>query len=178
MNTIPLIIPPSSPLRRMMPAKKPTLLVTVLVVLAVHVIFLASLLIQGCQRENVGAAFGENYNLAALLPSSSVHSATPSTTPPATPATGSIPARLAQHTPAPTSAASESVSPMAMAGDAPAPSSAVIHTVKPGDSLSKIAKVYGTTVKAIQTDNSLKSDRLAPGQKLRIPPRTIEAGKQ
>ncbi len=42
-------------------------------------------------------------------------------------------------------------------------------TVKKGDSLSLIAKRYGTTVAALKKTNNLKSDTLKPGQVLYLP---------
>jgi len=44
-----------------------------------------------------------------------------------------------------------------------------IYTVKSGDSLTKIASQFGTTVKAIRSANNLKTDRIVVGQKLKIP---------
>ncbi|HYG34761.1 MAG TPA: LysM peptidoglycan-binding domain-containing protein [Clostridia bacterium] len=44
-----------------------------------------------------------------------------------------------------------------------------IHTVKPGDTLSRIARSYGTTIRALKAANNLLSERLAVGTKLRIP---------
>ena len=44
----------------------------------------------------------------------------------------------------------------------------IIYTVKPGDTLSKIAKKYNTTVELIKKSNSLKSDVIKPGQKLKV----------
>jgi LysM repeat protein len=46
---------------------------------------------------------------------------------------------------------------------------ASVYTVKPGETLTRIAKAHGTTVKAIRTANSLKSDHLIVGQKLKLP---------
>ena len=43
------------------------------------------------------------------------------------------------------------------------------HTVKAGETLSRIAKQHGTTVKAIRAANQLKSDRVVVGQKLKLP---------
>ena len=43
------------------------------------------------------------------------------------------------------------------------------YTVKSGDSLTKIATQFGTSVKAIRSLNSLKTDKIVVGQKLRIP---------
>ena len=64
-------------------------------------------------------------------------------------------------------------------GTAPAASGASIapdtgmwgetYTVKSGDSLTKIAKAHGTTVKAIKAENNLNTDHIKVGQKLKIP---------
>ena len=43
------------------------------------------------------------------------------------------------------------------------------YTVKSGDSLTKIAKARGTTVKAIKAENNLNTDHIKVGQKLKIP---------
>jgi LysM repeat protein len=43
------------------------------------------------------------------------------------------------------------------------------YTVKSGDTLTKIAKSHGTTVKAIRAENSLNTDHIKVGQKLKIP---------
>jgi LysM repeat protein len=50
-----------------------------------------------------------------------------------------------------------------------APSGAAVsYTVKGGDTLAKIAKKHGTTVKAIRSANNLSSDKINVGQKLKI----------
>lgn len=43
------------------------------------------------------------------------------------------------------------------------------YTVKAGDTLAKIAREHGTTIKAMRAANSLKTDQLHPGQKLKLP---------
>ena len=43
------------------------------------------------------------------------------------------------------------------------------YIVKSGDTLTKIAKQYGTTVKAIEAENNLTTTRIKVGQKLKIP---------
>ncbi len=47
--------------------------------------------------------------------------------------------------------------------------SEAIYMVKSGDSLTRIAKAHGTTVKALKAANGLKSDRIVVGKKLKIP---------
>lgn len=46
-----------------------------------------------------------------------------------------------------------------------------IYVVKPGDSLTKIARHYGVTVKAIMAENNLTTTRINVGKKLEIPAR-------
>lgn len=43
------------------------------------------------------------------------------------------------------------------------------YTVKSGDSLTKIAGEFGISVKALRSANSLKTDKIVVGQKLKIP---------
>jgi LysM repeat protein len=49
------------------------------------------------------------------------------------------------------------------------------YTVKSGDTLTKIAKAHGTTVKAIRAENNLTTDHIKVGQKLKIPAKTEAA---
>jgi LysM repeat protein len=44
-----------------------------------------------------------------------------------------------------------------------------IYVVKSGDSLTRIAKAHGTTVKALKVANGLENDRIVVGAKLKIP---------
>jgi LysM repeat protein len=46
------------------------------------------------------------------------------------------------------------------------------YTVKSGDNLTKIAGQLGTTIKALRAANSLKTDSIKVGQKLKIPAKT------
>jgi LysM repeat protein len=57
-----------------------------------------------------------------------------------------------------------SVSPVATA-----PASGEAYVVRKGDTLSKLAKVFGTSVVAIKSANGLSSDSIRVGQKLSIP---------
>lgn len=47
-------------------------------------------------------------------------------------------------------------------------SNAIVYSVKPGDNLTKIARAHKVTVGTIKIGNSLASDALRPGQKLKI----------
>jgi len=68
--------------------------------------------------------------------------------------------------PAGGSATSSSVAPTsAVSGETTTAS----YTVKSGDTLTKIAKSHGTTVKAIEAANGLSTTKIKVGQKLKIP---------
>jgi LysM repeat protein len=47
-----------------------------------------------------------------------------------------------------------------------------VYTVKSGDTLTKIAIQFGTTIKALRSENSLTTDKIKVGQKLKIPSKT------
>lgn len=80
---------------------------------------------------------------------------------------GVVPTKLkiGQKIVIPASTGSSSTAPMATGADA----GATIYTVKSGDTLSKISKHYGVSVKAIQSENGLKTTSIKVGQKLKIP---------
>jgi LysM repeat protein len=44
-----------------------------------------------------------------------------------------------------------------------------IYTVKSGDTLTKIARAHGVTVKALESENNLSTTKIKVGQKLKIP---------
>ena len=56
-----------------------------------------------------------------------------------------------------------------MSGSSSTDNGEQIYIVKSGDTLSRIAKHYGTTVKAIESENDLSTTRIKVGQKLKIP---------
>ena len=49
------------------------------------------------------------------------------------------------------------------------------YTIKSGDTLTKIAKSHGTTVKAIETENHLSTTKIKVGQKLKLPAKAAAA---
>lgn len=55
------------------------------------------------------------------------------------------------------------------AGESGAAPGQPIYIVKSGDTLSRIARHFGTTVKAIESENNLLTTRIKVGQKLKIP---------
>ncbi len=70
--------------------------------------------------------------------------------------------------PAPVSPAVAGGSVAASAG----PGAGEVYVVKPGDTLGKIAKQFGVSVKALRAENQIKGDRIVPKQKLKIPARS------
>ncbi len=71
------------------------------------------------------------------------------------------------HIPAPTQPATAPNGSAAPAIDAA--TGEQIYSVKSGDTLTKIASQFGTTVKALRSANNLKTDSIKVGQKLKIP---------
>src|SRR5439155_1302034 len=76
------------------------------------------------------------------------------------------------HVPAP---AKTIASASGSTGPAAEPSGQHHYTVKSGDTLIKIATEHHTTARAIRTANSLKSDRIIVGQKLKLPVKVASA---
>lgn len=68
----------------------------------------------------------------------------------------------APRTPAAASAAAPGTPATQTAGEE-------VYVVKSGDTLTRIAAKFGTTVKALRTVNNLRTDRIKVGDKLRIP---------
>ena len=68
--------------------------------------------------------------------------------------------------PAGGSASTSSAAPTTAIGD---DTTSATYTVKSGDTLTKIAKKNGTTVKAIEAANGLSTTKIKVGQKLKIP---------
>ena len=62
----------------------------------------------------------------------------------------------------------ELVIPARSSGSAAA-SEGKVHRVRSGDTLSEIARRYGTTVSKLRSANGLSSNRLRIGQELKIP---------
>lgn len=192
------IIPPGSALQRSRPSKNSRLVWAVTGILAVHIFVLAGLLIQGCKRQD-GAATTDQELGVNSQPSERFTSTAPNTPgaeqpkPAPAPEVGGVPAgssHPATSTPMPaasttppapdqsTARSTVSDAPTAALPKAPAASTTVnpgqegghtIYVTKSGDTLTKIAKAHGTTVKALRALNGLKTDRILVGQKIKVP---------
>jgi LysM repeat protein len=66
-------------------------------------------------------------------------------------------------------AAAPAATPATTPGSITATHEGTVYAVKSGDSLSTIAKHFGTTIAALRTANGLKTDKLKVGDKLKIP---------
>lgn len=125
-------------------------------VLAIGVTGLAAMLIQGCKREETDQT-GDNNNPPAMDTNTV---ATPDTNQPAVEASNP-PVTAVPPTPAPAPAPAPVPPPPAAENE---------YVVVKGDTLSKIAKANGVTVRALEDANSgVTPTRLKVGQKLTIP---------
>lgn len=79
--------------------------------------------------------------------------------------------------PSPATPSSENGSP-AVGGAASPDTDTSVYYVKAGDTLTRIAKLHSTTIKALRSLNNLKSDRLHVGQKIKIPASKAPAGSE
>jgi len=121
---------------------------------AVVVILLVGLLIEGCMSEKATTPTPapKVAELPAPQPNQPLVAQKPNPCP--------QPNRCATTKPAP-----------AISGNAAATAShpETLYVVKSGDTLTRIAKAHGTTVKALKAANGLEGDRLLVGARLKIP---------
>ncbi len=133
---------------------------TVIAIISAIVLLLIGLLIEGCRSERAALVPTETPPSQAqavpAMPPTTMASAEeqkPAVSPPSEPAT-----------------ASPASPPVAQENTVPAASqSGTIYIVKSGDTLTRIARTYGTTIKAIEAANDLNGDRIVVGVKLKIP---------
>lgn len=131
----------------------------ILTILGAQVAFLLVLLLHGYRAES------------SPLSVPAEESASPPAPPPAIPAT--LP-RQAAPAPAATSLLVEAALPAAVTptketASATPEAFATIYVVKSGDTLNRIARAHGTTIRALKAANNLPGERLGVGLKLRIP---------
>jgi LysM repeat protein len=127
-------------------------------VVAAVVLLLVGLLIEGCKTEKAAAA-------ATVTP---VGSASNLSAPQANPALAveQKPASNPQLNLGATSRPAPSVS---KENAATASHLQTLYVIKSGDTLTRIARAHGTTVKALRAANGLEGDRIVVGAKLKIP---------
>jgi LysM repeat protein len=73
------------------------------------------------------------------------------------------------HLPSGAELAAASASTLPSSASATTGPSAVSYVVKRGDTLDRIARAHGTTVRAIKAANGLTSDRIVVGRSLKMP---------
>lgn len=71
---------------------------------------------------------------------------------------------------------SEASGPPLVSSSSPGASLTEVYTVVKGDTLSRIAKAYNSTVNDIQVANGLKSDIIQLGQRLTVPVNSLSSG--
>jgi LysM repeat protein len=116
------------------------------------VLLLVGLLIQGCKSER-SASVTPLPQLAAI-PAAAPQSTQPALVPTPHPNPGVMPQ------PVPT---------VQKASMTPTFSQPAVYVVKSGDTLTRIAKAHGITVKALRSANDLANDQIVVGAKLKIP---------
>lgn len=97
---------------------------------------------------------------------SSLNSLSPASSEPGSAAAASFPPSVAPALEVASTTESPACATVSKSGQ---PAHENIHIVKAGDTLSRIARTYGTTVKAVQEANQLSGARLTVGAKLHIP---------
>jgi LysM repeat protein len=129
---------------------------TVVTAVVVSVALVIGLLIEGCVNEKSQAMDPANgpAPTSKVLPDQQTEPPV-SKAVPATPPLQPCPVAMVQKTATP-------VAPPHTTGGA-------VYLVKSGDTLTRIAKTCGTTVKALRSANNLDNDRIVVGEKLKIP---------
>ena len=122
------------------------------------VILLVGLLIEGCMSEQT----------TTTTPAKKVTKTTD------LPASWTTPALTVEQKPKPGSqpnlnATSRTAPPVSKGNAVTAIHPETLYVVKSGDSLTRIAKAHGTTVKALKAANGLEKDRIVVGARLKIP---------
>ena len=153
---------PSSPIAELERKRRRAIKAGVFTSLVVASAFLLGMLIQGCNSQRSTDA------------QPGLNSPTPKTTAPTnTPA-------IVEGGPS-TNAPPQFVQPTAAIPNEPPPQpeafekskpDATLYTVKRGDTLTRIARAHGTTVRLLKAENNLKSDQISVGKQLKIPTAT------
>jgi LysM repeat protein len=137
---------------------------TVVTAVIVSAAVVVGLLIEGCVSEKSQTHTGANATENTVQTPAPTETVTPASTPQA-PEAGQT---LSQST---LPVQSRPVAPINTATPVESSSSTseAVYFVKSGDTLSRIAKTHGTTVKALKAANNLATDRIVVGEQLKIP---------
>jgi len=143
-------------------------------------VLIMGVLIQGCRTQQPPSAEAAiqpvvRTNLPAPrqvenpLPTQMAQGESPTDTNWISPQSASLPENITLPAPAPPAVApAPEPLPATEVHKAPAYHANGIYVVKAGDTLGRIAKAHGTTVKALKTANHLASDRIFVGEKLKL----------
>lgn len=135
---------------------------TFIAVVATGALVLVGLLIEGCMSEHANAA------ATTTATGGSAPAANPAPVPASTPApVVTEPAPVAPSNPPP--AMSPAPPPVSKADTFSPGHPVTMYVVRAGDSLTRIAKAHGTTVRAIEAANGMSTDHIAAGARLKIP---------
>jgi LysM repeat protein len=157
-NANPLI--PQGSLLEQKAKSRPHLRIAIFIV-AIHLVFLGGLLMQGCKREDNNANLATNETALPPLDTNALYG---TNVPFGTNAVAQIPE--------PTNYVAPTFTPQAVTPSVPAPSgpSGQEYTVAKGDSFYSIGKKLGVSASAIAKANpGVDSTRLKVGQKLQVP---------
>lgn len=130
---------------------KATVFFRIMVVFAVHLLFIGGLLVQGCKQTSIKS-------LDTALPE---------------PNANPTPAKVAPPQTSPPAAKAAPIVPAIKAAVVSPASDATFYTVKPSDTLAQIAQSHHTSVKKLKDLNGLKTNSIVIGQKLKLPPAKV-----
>jgi LysM repeat protein len=163
--------------------------IAVFTILAIHVVVLGALLIQGCKRdkEDTTANTTPTNDFTGIAPfggSNDIVSTPPASNPPTAPNAGGTTATstpgltpFAPMTPTPSSTVTPStpISPMVNTSESAGASE---HVIVKGDTFATLATKYGVSVKQIQAANpNLSPTKLKIGDKVKIPAKTTASSR-
>jgi LysM repeat protein len=144
--------------------------IAVFTILAIHVVVLGALLIQGCKRDDSEPiAAGDTNELGSIPP---LTNAMPDVVMPGTATTAPPPAITSLPPVTPTTSTPGTTLPPVVP---PAEAGTIIeHTIVRGDTYSSLSTKYGVSTRAIQNANpGIDPAKLQVGQKVKIPPKTV-----
>jgi LysM repeat protein len=145
---------------------KSTVRIAIFTIVSIHAVFFAGLLMQGCRRDEGKTPL----KIAEPLPDQNTLPPIDTNSYPFTPEVTQVPTPV-PITPSPAPTATEFTPAPLVIPPVEPPAETKSHTIVKGDTLTKLAAAYGTTVGAIsQANPDLNPSKLRPGQKVQIPP--------